>query len=126
MTSEKTTGTYFNKKIMLRLCFKRLKSTFICLFVCFLVKVVHKTLRYRVVGTDYLRDKKKTDPTVRYAIASWHQNVCLAITSLIGQKVCLMVSPSVDGDIIAWVAKRLKLSTVRGSSSRGGNPAGST
>lgn len=123
MTSEKTTGTCPNRKITIRSWFKRLKSMLICLFICLIVKVIHKTLRYRVVGTDYLRDTKKTEPTVRYAIASWHQHVFLAITSLIGQNVCLMVSPSLDGDIIAWVAHRLKLNTVRGSSSRGGKAA---
>ena len=117
MISEKQTG--FTVLMRIRAWLKHLKSTGICLIVYFLVKLIHKTLRYEVVGTNYLKET----PQNSYAIASWHHNVFLAITSLIGQNVCLMVSPSFDGDIITWIARKLNLSTVRGSSSREGKSA---
>ena len=58
-----------------------------------------------------------------YAIASWHQNCFAGILSHSGKPLNLLVSRSFDGELIAYVARKLGLGSARGSSSRGGKEA---
>ncbi len=58
-----------------------------------------------------------------YAIASWHQNCFAGVLSHENKRLNILVSRSFDGEIIAYVGKKLGIGSVRGSSSRGGKEA---
>lgn len=62
-------------------------------------------------------------PKGSFIIASWHQNCFAGILSHAKQNICLLVSPSFDGDLVGTLARKLKMKAVRGSSSRGGRAA---
>jgi lysophospholipid acyltransferase (LPLAT)-like uncharacterized protein len=62
-------------------------------------------------------------PKGNFAIATWHQNAILGITGHRGQGTSIIISPSFDGELVAFVANRLGLGAIRGSSSRGGKLA---
>ena len=59
-------------------------------------------------------------------VAVWHQRFLLALTYVTkfkDFKPIVMASQSRDGELTAWLAKRLGLVAVRGSSTRGGTEA---
>lgn len=87
------------------------------------MRLIHQSLRYQIIGLEHRIQAERIGPLASYAIASWHQNLFSGITSLFGKKICLMVSPSLDGELISWAAKRCNLDTIRGSSSGGGRSA---
>ena len=85
--------------------------------VCFILK---STWRVRVVGMDRRRMATNASPTKSFLIASFHENAVAGILSHSGQKICTMVSHSKDGEIVAFIGNKIGLTSVRGSSSRGG------
>lgn len=101
----------------------RLKVKVISYIAFFVVWLLHKTLRYEICGDGYRAQAEKEHPHGSVLITSWHQNTILGVTSLIGQPYCLLVSSSLDGEIISYVAHKLGLVTLRGSSSQGGKKA---
>jgi lysophospholipid acyltransferase (LPLAT)-like uncharacterized protein len=84
-----------------------------------LVKLISRTYRYRLVGTDNERSVLDAYGTVVYA--SWHQRFFPGITFFATRKpIAIMISRSRDGEMIARVVDILGWRSVRGSSSKGG------
>jgi lysophospholipid acyltransferase (LPLAT)-like uncharacterized protein len=54
-------------------------------------------------------------------VAFWHQQIPAALGSHIGYPASVLISQHRDGEMIADIAMKLKYSTVRGSSSKGGS-----
>ena len=84
---------------------------------CFILK---STWRVRVMGMDRRRMATNSSPTKSFLIASFHENAIAGILCHSDQKICTMVSQSKDGEIVAFVGSKIGLTSVRGSSSRGG------
>jgi len=83
-------------------------------------RLLSLTWRIRFVGMDRRRMATGTSPTNSFLLASFHENAFTGVLSHPGQNICNMVSRSKDGEITDFIMKKLGLSTVRGSSSRGG------
>lgn len=94
--------------------------TALCAYLAF--RLIHFTLRYRIIGGEHRRNAEKASQK-RFALATWHQNTLLGMMSHAGQNVCVMVSSSLDGEIISWIANKFDMETARGSSTRGGRAA---
>lgn len=88
-----------------------------------LIRLLHATWRYEVVGDGQRRSAEIWPGRCGFAIATWHQNAILGITGHRHQGICILISASVDGEIVSWIANRLGLPSIRGSSSRGGRQA---
>jgi lysophospholipid acyltransferase (LPLAT)-like uncharacterized protein len=96
------------------LIMKKIKNEVLFFSLYFFIYILHKTLRYKFVGCEFLKD----GPLL---VASWHENSLLAITSLSQfENFGVLTSVSSDGELVAQVAKRFGLFSIRGSSSRGG------
>lgn len=93
-------------------------------FIVFgIVRLLHASLRYEVIGRAFRDKANNLHAKGSIAIATWHQNAILGLTSHRNQGVAVMISPSFDGEIVAYVAKKLGLGAIRGSSTRGGREA---
>ena len=88
--------------------------------ICRLLKA---TYRFRVIAPDNKDLATSMHPKGAFIIASWHQNCFAGILAHAKQNICLLVSPSFDGDLVGTLARKLKMKAVRGSSSRGGRAA---
>lgn len=88
-----------------------------------LIRALVSTLRFEVIGQQHRHEAEKLHPKSALAIATWHQNAILGITGHRRQGICIMISASIDGEIISWIARRFGLQSIRGSSSRGGREA---
>jgi lysophospholipid acyltransferase (LPLAT)-like uncharacterized protein len=86
-------------------------------------RLLRATYRFQEPCTDNKNLAKSMHPKGSFVIASWHQNCFAGILAHAKQKICLLVSPSFDGDLVGALARKLKIDTVRGSSSRGGRAA---
>jgi lysophospholipid acyltransferase (LPLAT)-like uncharacterized protein len=91
-------------------------STLICL-------ILHKSYRYRFFNTDNRLEAQRIHKKSAFVIASWHQNCFAGILGHAGQGFALLVSRSLDGEIVSRLAKAIGLQTVRGSSKKGGQEA---
>jgi hypothetical protein len=84
-----------------------------------LVRLISRTYRYRLVDPDNERQVLDAHGSVVYA--SWHQRFFPGITFFATrQPIAIMISRSRDGEMIARVADILGWRSVRGSSSKGG------
>ncbi|RYZ52577.1 MAG: DUF374 domain-containing protein, partial [Proteobacteria bacterium] len=91
-------------------------STWICL-------LLHKSYRYRFYNTNN-RDEAETIHDKRaFVIASWHQNCFAGILAHAHQGIALLVSRSLDGEIVGRLANSIGLKAIRGSSRKGGREA---
>jgi lysophospholipid acyltransferase (LPLAT)-like uncharacterized protein len=106
---------------------KELKNTFIGLIVAFIYKLYTSTFRYHVY-LEYESDKKiffedlhnlNLNPKGAFLYAFWHQDELACIPYFAFKNICVLVSKSKDGTIMATLAKYMGYATVRGSSSRG-------
>ena len=102
---------------------KPLKRWILLRLSYFLIWLFHKTYRYERVNIENLEEARDMTNHRHYAIASWHNNCFAGILSHAKHKICLMVSRSFDGEFVAYLAKKIGMSSVRGSSSRGGKEA---
>ena len=102
---------------------KKIKSWLLLRASFGLLWLFHKSYRYERVQEQNFIMTRKHSKHGNYAIASWHNNCLAGILSHAKHKICLMVSRSFDGEFVAFMAKRLGMSSVRGSSSRGGRQA---
>jgi lysophospholipid acyltransferase (LPLAT)-like uncharacterized protein len=87
------------------------------------VRILHATLRYEVIGAENRKKAEQASPKSNFAIATWHQNAILGISGHAGQGVSIIISPSFDGELVTFLANKLGLGAIRGSSSRGGKEA---
>tara|TARA_Y100000991_G_scaffold213872_1_gene200371 strand:- start:1033 stop:1776 length:744 start_codon:yes stop_codon:yes gene_type:complete len=102
---------------------KRVKCFFLYWVIYFFIRSLHATLRYQIVNKAFKDKAENLHPRKSFALAIWHQNLLLGITANKNQDLCLLVSPSFDGEIVAQVAKKFSLNSIRGSSSGHGDSA---
>lgn len=105
--------TYQSGRVKEKNPWVRFKIWLVSLLAYWLVYALHKTLTYEFYGQENI-------PRGSAVIAVWHQNTLLSVTSLVPLQFHLLVSASLDGELISSVAYRLGLSSFRGSSSKGG------
>lgn len=89
----------------------------------FFIWLFHRTYRYELVQQENFHKALAMTPHRHYALASWHNNCLAGILAHSRRKVCLMVSRSFDGEMVAFMARKLGMGSVRGSSSKGGKEA---
>lgn len=94
-----------------------------CWLVFIVFKVLFATVRFRIVGNENREKATAMHPNGSFAFALWHNNLLSCIAGHASQNISPMISPSGDGELAAYVAKKLGLSPVRGSSSRDGEAA---
>jgi lysophospholipid acyltransferase (LPLAT)-like uncharacterized protein len=73
---------------------------------------------YRPLGPNV--DPSKTDPECSYLYTFWHENLLAPVARWHVSRARVLISRSRDGQLIAEVARRLGLTPVRGSTTRGG------
>ena len=96
----------------------------ITLWLLFVVcRLLMMTWRIRVVGMDKRRKAIAENPRGSFVLATWHENAIAGVLSHPGQGIAVLCSQSKDGEIVAYIASRIGLKAVRGSSSRGGREA---
>jgi lysophospholipid acyltransferase (LPLAT)-like uncharacterized protein len=83
-----------------------------------LIRLLRRSYRYRILPPDHsaANDSKRI-------YVFWHGKMIPLLALHIGQKVAVMISEHNDGEIIAQVIARLGLTSIRGSSTRGGRRA---
>lgn len=91
-------------------------STLICV-------AFHKSYRYRFYNMNNRLEAEGIHAKKAFVIASWHQNCFAGILAHAGQGVALLVSRSLDGEIVSRLAKSIGLKAIRGSSKKGGREA---
>jgi lysophospholipid acyltransferase (LPLAT)-like uncharacterized protein len=90
----------------------------------YLLRMYLSLVRVNVIGEEAVLQHLANHGRIIAAI--WHQRFFPAlayITKFRKFRLCVMISQSKDGDLVAPIAKRLGLEPVRGSSSRGGKKA---
>jgi lysophospholipid acyltransferase (LPLAT)-like uncharacterized protein len=87
------------------------------LLIAWVIRALMSTIRYRVV---FLGRKHPVDPRrERYIYAFWHESMLLP--TVVRTEICVLISQSADGELIARACERLGIGAVRGSSRRGGS-----
>ena len=86
-------------------------------------RLLMMTWRVRVVGMDRRRKAVAENPRGSFILATFHENAIGGVLSHPGQGIAVLCSQSKDGEIVAYLAQRIGLKAVRGSSSRGGKEA---
>ena len=76
------------------------------------------TLRYELIGYNFLQEQNDSGQPV--VVAIWHNEIFPLIYCRGKLRLAAMVSQSKDGEILAMLLKRLGIRPLRGSSSRGG------
>ena len=93
----------------------------ILMWVLYIVcRLLSSTWRIRFVGMDRRRMTVGASPTGSFLIGIFHENVVTGLLSHENHQICNMVSQSKDGEIVDFIVRKYGLTTVRGSSSRGG------
>jgi hypothetical protein len=85
------------------------------------IRLLARTWSFRVVNRRPFEEWVQRRGPVMGVL--WHQMVIPGVTFFRDRGITVMVSRSLDGEMIARVARRLGFRTVRGSSSRGGSEA---
>jgi lysophospholipid acyltransferase (LPLAT)-like uncharacterized protein len=90
-----------------------------------LIKILRMTYRFEYSATGLERKKRAFAHNGKNAViyGLWHQNAMPTILAHTHQDICTLISQSSDGELIAFVCKKLGFQPVRGSSSRGGGAA---
>ncbi len=91
-------------------------STWICL-------LLHISYRYKVYNKNNRIEAEGIHAKHSFVIACWHQNCFAGILSHAGQGIALLVSRSLDGEIVSRLAHSIGLTAIRGSSRKGGREA---
>ncbi len=84
---------------------------------------LHRTYRYRFYNMSNRHEAELIHQKQAFVIASWHQNCFAGILAHAGPGVALLVSRSLDGEIVSKLASTIGLKTIRGSSRKGGQEA---
>lgn len=102
-----------------------LKIKILCWLIFFVTYFFFKTIRVRFENDHFYQDlKKRGDASGHYfAYAFWHCNSFSCMISHAGRHVAPMVSDSKDGEIASFVANKLGMRCVRGSTTRNGQAA---
>ncbi len=94
-----------------------------CFLFYGLAQIFRLTYRYRYRGLDQLAEAQAFRPDQAYCLASWHEHALAGVLGLVGLPHTFLISQSKDGEFVDFISRRLGYSTVRGSSSRGGQDA---
>jgi hypothetical protein len=81
------------------------------------VRLLRATVRLRFHGDAAIREWERAGR--HFLLAFWHRHLLLMRYAYRGRKMCVLVSRSRDGELIARVMARLGVDSCRGSSSRG-------
>lgn len=109
---QKPNGSYYSWKFRVTL--------WMLFIVC---RLLMMTWRVRVVGFDKRRKAIAENARGSFVLATWHEHAIAGVLSHPGQGIAVLCSQSKDGEIVAYIANRIGLKAVRGSSSRGGKEA---
>lgn len=80
------------------------------------------TLRYRYIESEGFKNLKSQRKP--YLLSIWHQVLVAGVLAQKGRPFAVMVSRSKDGDSVAYLCRKLKFHTFRGSSAKGGRDKG--
>ncbi len=111
---------YYGRETRLSISWKK---SLVLRIVTALCVLLHKSYRYRFYNLANRREAETLHPKNAFTIASWHQNCFAGILSHAGQGIALLVSRSMDGEIVSRLAKSIGLTSIRGSSKKGGKEA---
>lgn len=96
---------------------KWLKLNFVpCLGAC-MIRVLGRTIRWGVHGTDHVDYLYREGQKV--IIAFWHEQQFMMPLAYRGSKAHILISQHDDGELIGRIVKRFGFGIVRGSTSRG-------
>lgn len=88
--------------------------------IAWFIRVWVGTCRYRYIALGPRLNPTQVDLGRRYIFAFWHENL-LAPARFHGRpNIHVLISKHADGELIAQVAQRLSMKTIRGSTTRGG------
>lgn len=99
------------------------KYHLILLLSDWLVRLMYFTYRFEYLDIHLRAKAEAKHPSGSKILACWHENCFGAIMGHSGQSISLLISQSFDGDLTAYVGKKLGYQTIRGSSTRGGKDA---
>lgn len=85
------------------------------------IQLIGKTSSYQLVSHPRLQELKEQNKKVIYAF--WHGRLFFLIWSHRRQNICILISQSKDGELIAKITESFGYQSVRGSSTRGGGRA---
>ena len=103
--------------------FKRLQRRLLGEAAWMVIYLLRLTWRIEIINSHHRQAAEQYQPKGAMVLATWHESCLASIVAHRGMRLCLLVSPSTDGDLVALVAGRLGLRSVRGSSTRGGRAA---
>lgn len=101
----------------------RLKQWFLSTAAYLLIRLLYASLRFEVADPRQRQLADQANDHQSFAIATWHEHCVAGILAHSWQSICLLVSQSFDGEMIAQVANHFGFPSIRGSSSRGGREA---
>jgi lysophospholipid acyltransferase (LPLAT)-like uncharacterized protein len=96
----------------------RIKLFFITHIGRYLLYLINKTLRYRVVGYENYERAIKQNGNVIFAF--WHNGIFMATYYWRKRGIAVLTSQNFDGEYTARIIKRFGYTAIRGSSSRDG------
>lgn len=96
-----------------------MKNKLLARIIYYTMSLLSKTYRYKYYNTKNLEEAKKIGKIPgAYFMALWHQNIVATIYAHNGIKHSVLVSPSKDGELVAFLLKKLGHISIRGSSHR--------
>jgi lysophospholipid acyltransferase (LPLAT)-like uncharacterized protein len=85
----------------------------------FVLRLLRRSVRLRFHDQETIRAWEVGEQ--RFLLAFWHRHLPLMRYAYRGRRMCVLVSRSKDGELIARVMRHFGVATSRGSSSRGGS-----
>jgi len=99
------------------------RTVVICWLVYAVFRFILGSCRVRVSGADHRARAEGMHPKKSFAIALWHEHLFSAVGGHAWQNISPMISASDDGELVAFAARHVGLTPVRGSTSRDGKAA---
>lgn len=84
-----------------------------------MIRLLGSTLRYEMIGEEYLREARENSPDGHVALAFWHGRQFSLVYAWKGSNIAVLTSLSRDGTLQSLVLGGLGFHIVRGSTSRG-------
>jgi lysophospholipid acyltransferase (LPLAT)-like uncharacterized protein len=91
--------------------------------IYYFLKLWTLTFRFVYYGEEHKEKAKEISKTGAYIASIWHHDAIGAIFGQVGTPHGVLISKSLDGELLATTIKKLGYIPVRGSSSRGGATA---
>ena len=85
------------------------------------IRLLHALLRTDILGEEHINKFWVKGETV--ILSTWHDQLWMMINVYRGPGARILISPSMDGELIARTMQKFGQDAVRGSSSRGGRDA---